>query len=40
MGLQVIAEGIEDLDQADWLREHGCEMAQGYTRELLLPSRK
>jgi len=30
MGLQVIAEGIEDLDQADWLREHGCEMAQGY----------
>jgi EAL domain-containing protein (putative c-di-GMP-specific phosphodiesterase class I) len=40
MGLQVIAEGIEDLDQADWLREHGCEMAQGYTTELLLPSRK
>jgi diguanylate cyclase (GGDEF)-like protein/PAS domain S-box-containing protein len=30
MGLQVIAEGIEDLDQADWLREHGCVMAQGY----------
>jgi EAL domain len=30
MGLQVIAEGIEDLDQADWLREHGCAMAQGY----------
>jgi diguanylate cyclase (GGDEF)-like protein/PAS domain S-box-containing protein len=30
MGLQVIAEGIEDLDQAEWLREHGCVMAQGY----------
>ncbi|RBY75748.1 GGDEF domain-containing protein [Geodermatophilus sp. TF02-6] len=30
MGLQVIAEGIEDLDQAQWLREHGCAMAQGY----------
>ncbi|WP_233498591.1 bifunctional diguanylate cyclase/phosphodiesterase [Blastococcus sp. TF02A-26] len=30
MGLQVIAEGIEDLDQAHWLREHGCAMAQGY----------
>ncbi|MCV2490895.1 EAL domain-containing protein [Geodermatophilus sp. YIM 151500] len=30
MGLQVIAEGIEDLDQAEWLREHGCAMAQGY----------
>src|SRR4029450_5928752 len=30
MGLQVIAEGIEDLDQADWLLRHGCAMAQGY----------
>ncbi|WP_235928038.1 putative bifunctional diguanylate cyclase/phosphodiesterase [Goekera deserti] len=30
MGLQVIAEGIEDKAQADWLREHGCAMAQGY----------
>jgi diguanylate cyclase (GGDEF)-like protein/PAS domain S-box-containing protein len=30
MGLQVIAEGIEDLEQAQWLREHGCAMAQGY----------
>ncbi|MCU1667218.1 MAG: domain S-box/diguanylate cyclase [Blastococcus sp.] len=40
MGLQVIAEGIEDLDQADWLREHGCAMAQGYAfgRPAPLPS--
>jgi EAL domain-containing protein (putative c-di-GMP-specific phosphodiesterase class I) len=30
MGLQVIAEGIEDLDQAAWLLDHGCAMAQGY----------
>ncbi|SFD42126.1 PAS domain S-box-containing protein/diguanylate cyclase (GGDEF) domain-containing protein [Klenkia taihuensis] len=30
MGLEVIAEGIEDEDQATWLREHGCTMAQGY----------
>src|SRR4051794_795980 len=30
MGLQVIAEGIEDLDQADWLLRHGCAMAQGF----------
>jgi EAL domain-containing protein (putative c-di-GMP-specific phosphodiesterase class I) len=29
MGLQVIAEGIEDLDQAEWLLRHGCAMAQG-----------
>jgi EAL domain-containing protein (putative c-di-GMP-specific phosphodiesterase class I) len=41
MGLQVIAEGIEDLDQADWLREHGCVMAQGYAfgRPAPLPGR-
>lgn len=30
MGLQVIAEGIEDLDQAAWLLDHGCAMAQGF----------
>ncbi|WP_242653977.1 putative bifunctional diguanylate cyclase/phosphodiesterase [Klenkia soli] len=30
MGLEVIAEGIEDEEQATWLREHGCTMAQGY----------
>src|SRR5829696_8023788 len=40
MGLQVIAEGIEDLDQAHWLWEHGCAMAQGYAfgRPAPLPS--
>jgi diguanylate cyclase (GGDEF)-like protein/PAS domain S-box-containing protein len=40
MGLQVIAEGIEDLDQADWLRAHGCAMAQGFAfgRPAPLPS--
>jgi diguanylate cyclase (GGDEF)-like protein/PAS domain S-box-containing protein len=40
MGLQVIAEGIEDLDQADWLVRHGCAMAQGYAfgRPAPLPS--
>src|SRR5947209_5173141 len=41
MGLQVIAEGIEDLDQADWLLRHGCAMAQGYAfgRPAPLPNR-
>src|SRR3954451_20669636 len=41
MGLQVIAEGIEDGEQARWLREHGCAMAQGYAfgRPAPLPSR-
>jgi diguanylate cyclase (GGDEF)-like protein/PAS domain S-box-containing protein len=41
MGLEVIAEGIEDAEQATWLREHGCTMAQGYAfgRPAPLPSR-
>ncbi len=41
MGLQVIAEGIEDGEQARWLREHGCAMAQGYAfgRPAPLPPR-
>ncbi|HEY0403570.1 MAG TPA: EAL domain-containing protein, partial [Blastococcus sp.] len=42
MGLQVIAEGIEDGEQAQWLREHGCSMAQGYAfgRPAPLPARE
>jgi hypothetical protein len=36
----VIAEGIEDLDQAAWLLDHGCAMAQGFAfgRPAPLPS--
>ena len=30
MGLQVIAEGVENPAQLEYLREHGCEMWQGY----------
>ena len=26
----VVAEGIEDARTADWLREHGCDIGQGY----------
>jgi len=42
MGLQVIAEGIEDGEQAKWLLEHGCAMAQGYAfgRPAPLPARE
>jgi sensor c-di-GMP phosphodiesterase-like protein len=25
-----VAEGIEKQEQADWLREHGCMIGQGY----------
>ncbi len=30
MGLSVVAEGIEQADQAAFLLEHGCEMGQGF----------
>ncbi len=30
MGLTVVAEGIEDAACLDFLRSHGCDMAQGY----------
>jgi predicted signal transduction protein with EAL and GGDEF domain len=30
LGKQVVAEGVETLPQLDFLRERGCELAQGY----------
>ncbi len=29
-GLSVVAEGVEEQAQLDWLREAGCEIAQGF----------
>nr|WP_324258267.1 EAL domain-containing protein [Cellvibrio fontiphilus] len=30
MQMRVIAEGVENEGQADWLRTHGCDQAQGF----------
>ncbi|BCJ55295.1 hypothetical protein Asp14428_67700 [Actinoplanes sp. NBRC 14428] len=30
MNLRVVAEGVETALQRDWLRDHGCDLAQGW----------
>jgi len=30
LGLDVVAEGVEDKDIADWLMQNGCDIMQGY----------
>ncbi|MGQ0711792.1 MAG: putative bifunctional diguanylate cyclase/phosphodiesterase [Rhodoferax sp.] len=30
LGIEVVAEGVEDAGTAQWLREHGCAIGQGY----------
>ena len=30
MGLAAVAEGVETTDQANWLLDHGCNLAQGF----------
>ncbi|MCV7348344.1 putative bifunctional diguanylate cyclase/phosphodiesterase [Mycolicibacterium rhodesiae] len=30
LGLSTVAEGIETVTTAEWLREHGCNIGQGY----------
>ena len=39
LGMKVIAEGVENQEQLDFLRKNGCNLAQGYyfSRPLPLP---
>jgi sensor c-di-GMP phosphodiesterase-like protein len=30
MGHRVVAEGVETAVQRDWLRDQGCDLAQGW----------
>lgn len=38
LGKQVIAEGVENGVQAEWLRVHGCDLLQGYHFARPLPA--
>lgn len=37
LGFVTVAEGIENAETADWLREHGCHVGQGYYFSRPLP---
>jgi len=39
LGLKVIAEGVESVEQRDWLRAAGCDYAQGYYFSDAVPPR-
>lgn len=39
LGLRTVAEGVEDRETLDYLREQGCEVAQGYFICSPLPAR-
>jgi predicted signal transduction protein with EAL and GGDEF domain len=38
LGLQVVAEGVEDVDTLAALREFGCDLAQGYVLSKPIPA--
>lgn len=40
LGIQVVAEGVETMDQLDFLTEHQCDLIQGYYFSRPLPESK
>lgn len=40
MGLRAVAEGVETVEQLEFLREHDCAMAQGYLFSPPVPGRE
>ncbi len=40
MMLNVVAEGVENDEQANWLRKRGCDQAQGYLFSQPIPAEK
>ena len=40
LGMTVLAEGVEEKDQADWLIELGCDYLQGYYYSRPVPKKE
>lgn len=40
IGLTVVAEGVEEMRQKEYLKEHGCDIIQGYLLSKPLPQNK
>ncbi|MBN6740431.1 EAL domain-containing protein [Acidithiobacillus ferrivorans] len=38
LGMEVVAEGVEDLADWDFLRQRGCDLAQGYFIAKAMPA--